>query len=299
MKKIDVQKMEREQTEAEFLKNYDPSKFDRPSVTVDMVIFTVVDRPADNYRKLAERELKVLLVKRGEHPFKGHWALPGGFVRATESLDEAAARELAEETGLRNVYMEQLYTWGEPRRDTRTRVISCSYMALVDSTPLNLQAGDDADEAMWFTVAKTLMNENKTIAKSGSVQKQRFTLSLENEAGSIVSRLEKTIKRHDKIRTETERIVDSGGLAFDHALIISYALDRLRNKAEYTNIVFHLMPERFTLTQLQQVYETILGDELLKANFRRKIDDKVIETLEYAESAGHRPSKLFKMKQEE
>lgn len=295
MKKIS----ENGQTEAEFLKKYDPAKFDRPSVTVDMVIFTVVDRPQDNYRKLAERELKVLLVKRGGHPFKGHWALPGGFVRMAENLDEAAARELAEETGLRNVYMEQLYTWGESRRDPRTRVISCSYMALIDSTHLNLQAGDDADEAKWFTVAKTLTKENKTVLKNGFLQKQRFTLSLENEDVSIESQLEKTIKVQAKIRTEAERIVDSGGLAFDHARMISCALDRLRNKAEYTDIVFHLMPERFTLTQLQQVYETILGCELLKANFRRKIDNKVVETLEYAESAGHRPSKLFKMKQEE
>ncbi len=289
---------QREQTEAEFLKSYDPSQFERPSVTVDMIIFTVAERPQENYRKLAERELKVLLVERGGHPFKGRWALPGGFVRAPESLDEAAARELAEETGLHNVYMEQLYTWGEPRRDPRTRVISCSYMALIDSMPLDLQAGDDAADAKWFTVTKSLTNENKTIGKAGSVQKQRFSLSLESEGISLASQLEKMIKTHGKVRLETERIVDSGGLAFDHARMISYALDRLRNKAEYTDIVFHLMPERFTLTQLQQVYETILGCELLKANFRRKIEDKVLETPYYAESAGHRPSKLYKMKQE-
>ena len=144
-----------------------------------------------------------------------------------------------------------------------------------------------------------MTKENKTISKTGSLHKQRFTLSLENDDVSIQSHLEKTIKTNGKNRTETERILDFGGLAFDHARMISYALDRLQNKAEYTDIVFHLMPELFTLTQLQQVYETILGCELLKANFRRKIEDKVIETPHYAESAGHRPSKLFKMKREE
>lgn len=299
MKKKAATNSGREQTEAEFLKNYDPAAFERPSVTVDMVIFTVLDRPRDNYRKLAERELKVLLVKRGGHPFKGNWALPGGFVRMAESLDEAAARELAEETGLRNVYMEQLYTWGEPQRDPRTRVISCSYMALIDGTRFDLLAGDDAEDAKWFTVTKTLTKETKTISKAGSFKKQRFTLSLENDELALESQLEKAVETQDKTRLESERIIESGGLGFDHARMISYALDRLRNKAEYTDIVFHLMPERFTLTQLQQVFETILGCEFLKANFRRKIEHKVIETPEYAESAGHRPSKLYKMKQEE
>ena len=284
-----------EQTEAEFLKNYDSSMYERPSVTVDMVIFTVLDRPHKNFRKLAERDLKVLLVRRGGHPFKGHWALPGGFVHATESVDEAAVRELAEETGVRNVYMEQLYTWGDLNRDPRTRVISCSYMALIDSTHLKLQAGDDAADAQWFTVAKTLTKESKTITQTGASLKQRFSLSLEADEISIQPQLEKTIKATGKNRIETERILDPGDLAFDHARMISYALDRLRNKAEYTDIVFHLMPELFTLTQLQQVYETILGSELLKANFRRKIEDKVVETPHYAEFAGHRPSKLYKM----
>ena len=286
-----------EQTESEFLKLYDVTTFERPSVTVDMVIFTIVDRPHENYRKLADRELKVLLIKRGGHPHKGKWALPGGFVHMTESLDDAANRELVEETGVSDVYMEQLYTWGDLGRDPRTRVISVAYMALVDSSEMKLKPGDDAAEASWFTVSKKMVGEKTRLMENSSERVQQFELLLGDEAISMHAELEKTVIATKKSRTETERITVPGELSFDHARIISYALDRLCNKAEYTDIVFHLMPEFFTLTQLQQVYETILGTELLKANFRRKIEEKVVETPHYAESAGYRPSKLYKYKQ--
>jgi ADP-ribose pyrophosphatase YjhB (NUDIX family) len=282
-----------EQTEEEFLKTYDASKYPRPSVTVDMVIFTVMNRVQPNYRKLPEKELKVLLIKRGGHPFKDCWALPGGFVQPTEGIDVAAGRELLEEAGVANVYMEQLYTWGEPERDPRTRVISCSYMALIDASKITLQAGDDAVDAQWFTVKKILKRDKQTLTKTGSVRKQKFVLSLVSDNISLETQLEKTITTN-KIRTEDEQIIVPGQLAFDHARMISYALDRLRNKIEYTDIAFNLLPEFFTLTQLQQVYETILGHELLKANFRRKIEDKVIETDQFTDVAAHRPSRLYK-----
>ncbi|MCY9698358.1 NUDIX hydrolase, partial [Paenibacillus alginolyticus] len=139
-------------TEIEFLQKYDASMYERPSVTVDMLIFTVVDEEKESYRKLPKKSLKLLMVKRGVHPYIGQWALPGGFVTKDESLDEAALRELKTETNIDNVYMEQLYTWGDVNRDPRTRVISCSYMALVDSSSLEVMAGDDADDARWFSV---------------------------------------------------------------------------------------------------------------------------------------------------
>lgn len=128
-------------TEEQFLKTYDAGVYERPSVTVDMLIFTVMEREQDNYRKLSEKSLQLLLIQRGEHPYLGQWALPGGFVGVHESLDEAARRELFTETNIDNIYMEQLYTWGEVQRDPRMRVISCSYMTLVDRTALNVQAG--------------------------------------------------------------------------------------------------------------------------------------------------------------
>src|SRR3989338_11412368 len=122
-------------------KNYDASKFEKPSVTVDIIIFTVKNE-----------DLKVLLVKRNVPPFENFWALPGGFVKMTESLEEAAKRELVEETGVKDVYLEQLYTFGNPKRDPRTRVITVTYMALVSNTEWKFKSTGDAKEAKFFAV---------------------------------------------------------------------------------------------------------------------------------------------------
>lgn len=281
-------------TEEEFLASYDAGKYERPSVTVDMLIFTVTSGQPDNYRKLPDKELKLLLIKRGGHPFLGKWALPGGFVKMKESLEEAAIRELKEETNVGGLYLEQLYTWGDVGRDPRTRVISTSYMALADSASLSLRAGDDSADARWFTVYCKLVGEQKTVTEKGHtlLQTIRLTLSHEADTLSAVIRVDKSVE--GKVTTVKRKLVESNGLAFDHAKIIEYGIERLRNKIDYTDIAFNLMPERFTLTELQQVYETILDTELLKANFRRKIADMVTPTDEYMRDAGHRPSQLYK-----
>ncbi|UWG96545.1 NUDIX hydrolase [Dehalobacter sp. DCM] len=281
-------------TEKEFLKTYDPNKFDRPSVTVDMLIFTVAERENKNYRTLPEKELKVLMIKRADHPCIGQWALPGGFVQMDESLDEAALRELKEETNIDNIYMEQLYTWGDVHRDPRTRIISTAYMSLVDSTSLDIQSGDDADDARWFTVSCQLQQEQKTLTEKGYSQQQLFRLHLTNDEHALqaVVKIVKTVE--GKVTKIEREVVASEGIGFDHAKIIEYGLERLRNKIEYTDIAFTLMPELFTLTALQQVYEIILDTPLLKANFRRKTAGMVIETNEYTKDAGHRPSKLYR-----
>jgi 8-oxo-dGTP diphosphatase len=193
--------------EREFLATYDPAIFDRPSVTVDIVIFTVRDN-----------DLKVLLIKRGGPPYQGRWAIPGGFIGMEESLEASAMRELKEETGVENVYLEQLYTFGDPKRDPRTRVITVSYFALVEAGQVKpLQAGSDASEADWFSMYQL------------------------------------------------------PELAFDHHRILDYALQRLRGKLEYTNIAFQLIPEKFTLTELQRVYEVIWNERLDKRNFRKRL----------------------------
>lgn len=281
-------------TEEQFLAAYDAGKFERPSVTVDMLVFTVTDEERENYRRLPNKVLRLLLIKRGDHPCIGQWALPGGFVHMDESLDEAALRELKEETNIDKIYMEQLYTWGDVGRDPRTRVISTSYMSLVDSSALDVKASDDADDAKWFTVTCKLYQEQKTVTEKGYILQRLFRLSLTNDENSL-SAIVKTVKTVEGKVTKVEReVVESDGIAFDHAKIIEYAIERLRNKIEYTDIVFNLMPELFTLTELQQVYEVILDTELLKANFRRKTADMVIETNEYTKDAGHRPSKLFR-----
>lgn len=281
-------------TEEQFLLSYDASKFERPSVTVDMLIFTVTEEEKKNYRKLPKKVLRLLMIKRGDHPYIGQWALPGGFVKMNESLDEAALRELKEETNIDNIYVEQLYTWGDVARDRRTRVISASYMSLVDSSTLDIKASDDADDAKWFTVSCKLHQELKIVTEKGYILQRLFKLNLSNDEDNLsaVIKIIKTVE--GKVTKIDSEVVNSDGIAFDHAKIIQYGIERLRNKIEYTDIAFNLMPELFTLTELQQVYEVILDTELLKANFRRKTANMVIETNEYTKDAGHRPSKLFK-----
>lgn len=281
-------------TEKQFLAGYDASKYERPSVTVDMLVFTVTDEEKESYRKLPEKVLKLLMIKRGDHPYIGQWALPGGFVDINESLDEAVLRELKEETGIGDIFMEQLYTWGDTDRDPRTRVISTSYITLVDSSLLDIKASDDADDAKWFTVSIKLCGEQRTSNEKGYIHERQYKLNLSNNEDDIYA-IVKTVKTVEGKLTRIERtVVESKGIAFDHAKIIQYGIERLRNKIEYTDIAFNLMPEVFTLTELQKVYEIILDRELLKANFRRKIAPMVVETGKYTKDAGHRPSKLYR-----
>lgn len=288
----------RGQTELEYLEAYDVSQFERPSVTVDMLVFTVMDELEENYRKLSPKSLKILLVKRGEHPYIGQWALPGGFVVPGESLEEAARRELRTETNVDDIYLEQLYTWGDAGRDPRTWVISTSYMALVDSSSLQLQAGDDADEAEWYRIEDRWVKETKTATIDGSITEKWLELRLVHESEELSATIKITKTVTGRTVRETREIVETNNIAFDHAKIIQYALERLRNKIEYTDIAFALMPELFTLSDLQQVYEVILGRELLAAAFRRKVADKVLETNQYRKHAGHRPSKYFQFNPE-
>ena len=210
---------------------YDPSKYERPSVTVDVVMMS-----------LRQGDLQVLLIKRRAWPFEGMWAIPGGFVNMDESLETAAKRELREETGVEDVYLEQLYTFGDPGRDPRTRVITVVYFALLDSERLQVRAADDAADVNWFSV------------------------------------------------------YDLPALAFDHAKILQYSLERLRGKLEYTTIAFSLLSEQFTLRELQRVYEIILHRRLDKRNFRKKIlSTGILEDTNVKKMEGtHRPARLYR-----
>ncbi len=212
---------------------YDPSQYERPSVTVDVVIFT-----------LRQQDLQVLLIRRKHAPFADYWAIPGGFVQMDESLERAALRELEEETGVHDVYIEQLYTFGEPERDPRTRVITVVYLALVPATALPaLRAGDDAAEAEWWSMR------------------------------------------------------DLPSLAFDHAEILKYALTRLRYKLEYSAVGFELLPPTFTLSELQSTYETILGENLDRGNFRKKLRNAAVvePTRQHRDTRG-RPARLYRFR---
>lgn len=250
--------------ETEFLKDYDVTAFDRPSVTADILIISVSSKEKDNYRKLSTKMMSVLLVKRNTYPFKDKWCLPGGFIRMDETLDEAAKRVLKEETNLDNIYIEQLYTFSDPKRDPRTRVISTTYVALIDKNMLTDQLSSNTK---WFDIE---LNGEQTILTS-----DLETLSF---------------KVKDNIILENESI------AFDHPLVIQTGLKRIKNKLEYTDIVFNMLPKEFTLGELQQVYEVILGKKLLDPAFRRIIANKVVKTSHYQTGGGHRPSVLFKYK---
>jgi len=218
-----------------YLEQYDSSQYEKLSVAVDLLIFT------------AEQDhIEVLLIKREEYPFKDCYALPGVFVDINESLDEAVLRGLEEETGLQNIYMEQLYTWGAVDRDPRMRVLSVSYIALVCKSRVTPRACKRVSAIKWQEVSLETIDSLK----------------------------------------------DS--LAFDHAAIIRYALERLRNKVEYTPIAFYMMDEEFTLPHLQLIYEAILGKPLFKANFRKKIQNYVTETGRITEGDAHRPSKYYR-----
>ncbi len=267
------------QNEEEFLKNYDSSQYEKLSLTADILLFSVSDGIKENYRKLNEKYFSILLVKRNGYPFKDKWCLPGGFVEMKESIDEAAIRILASETNLHNIYMEQLYTFGSVDRDPRMRIISTTYMALVDKNKLLEHI---SDKASWFHVT---MIEDETETK----------IILDNGTETITFNVKKTL-----ISKTTERyqyqITKNDALAFDHAEVIITGIERLKNKVNYTDIVFHMMPEYFTLGELQQVYEILLRKKLLDPAFRRMIGRKVEKTKKMKTGEGHRPSVLFRYK---
>lgn len=230
----------------------------------------------------------------GAHPFLGKWALPGGFVRPNETTEQAAVRELCEETGVEDIYLEQLYTFSDIGRDPRTWVISCSYMALINSDKLELKAGDDAADAAWFKVSYRPLREQKELIEDGYIKTLEYELKLSSEEEELSAVVARTMTAKTTSTGTDYEIVSNDGLAFDHAKIIACAIDRLRGKVNYTDIALHLMPMLFTLTELQQVYEVIMDKELLKAAFRRKVADLVVETDHYTENAGHRPSRLYR-----
>lgn len=206
-------------------------EYPRAALTVDCVVFGLDDE-----------ELKVMLIQRALPPFEGKWALPGGFVRVDETLEEAARRELEEETGLRNIFLEQLYTFSAVDRDPRERVVSVAYYALVNLRDHNVHAATDASAAAWFGVH------------------------------------------------------DVPSLAFDHAEILQVALERLRGKVRYQPIGFELLPKKFTLTQLQRLYERVLERELDKRNFRKRVlaMDLLVELDEVEQDVAHRAARLYR-----
>lgn len=267
-------------TEQEFLKNYNSNDFEKLSLTTDILIFSVSSEENNNYRKTDTKKMSILLVKRDNYPFKDKWCLPGGFVNIDEDLDKAPKRILKREANLDNIYLEQLYTFGKVNRDPRMRIISTSYMALVDKNKLTKNLSPNSS---WFDIEVFEETNNQV----------RIILNNGEETISFISKKRLEDKTNNQYTYET---LDNSRLAFDHDIVILTGLNRLRNKVEYTDIVFNMMPELFTLGELQQVYEVILGKKLLDPAFRRIIANKVEKTNKMKTGGGHRPSVLFKYK---
>ena len=267
-------------SEEEFLKKYNSDKFEKLSVTTDILVFSVSSEKHDNYRKTDNKKMSLLLVKRDAYPFKDKWCLPGGFVGYSEDLDEAPTRILKKETNLDDISLEQLYTFGSVDRDPRMRIISTSYMALIDKNRLNDNLSKNAS---WFDI--TLYEEKDNLV----------SIVIDNGSVTISFEIEKVLREKTTDRYSF-KLKKNSLLAFDHPLVILSGLERLKNKLEYTDIVFNMMPEYFTLGELQQVYEVILGKKLLDPAFRRIIANKVEKTNKMKTGGGHRPSYLFKYK---
>jgi len=225
-------------TEKEFLQQYNLKDYEHSGLSVDSLVFTISDVENNNIRKLNEKRLQILLVKRKEHPYIGLWALPGTFLLQNETLEEAYMRSLKNKAKFDKAYLEQLYTFDDIKRDPRGRILTVAYMGLIPkpSEVLDKNAG-------WFDI-KDL----------------------------------KSLK-----------------IAFDHVKIIDYGLQRLKNKIEWTDIAFSMLPKEFTKAELQQVFEIILDKKLTKANFQRKIKDR-IKSVSKFKTGGFRPAELFEYK---
>lgn len=269
------------QTEEDFLKNYDSKEFEQLSMTADILLISVSNHKRKNYRKTSKKTMSILLVKRKDFPFKDKWCLPGGFLNPSkETLEECAKRVLKTETNLSNIFLEQLYTFDDPNRDPRTRVVSTAYMALVDKAKLTDMINENAS---WFDI----ISQEQT--------KDKIELLLDNGEETVQIIVNKILKEKTTDRYQFQSM-SKKDLAFDHDLVIVSGIERLRNKLSYTDIVFNMMPKYFTLGELQQVYEVILNKKLLDPAFRRIIAKKVEKTSKIKTGEGHRPSALFTYK---
>lgn len=252
---------------------------DNFALSTDILIFSVSEGVAKNCRTLSDKYFSILLTKRTKEPYKEKWCLPGGFVKIDETIDMAADRVLAKETNLHNIYKEQLYTFGGLNRDPRARVISTAYMALIDKEKI---VDSLSEETCWFNIH---LNEDGN----------NVNVLLENGEEKIEFLVQKLLK--DKTTRQYEyKTIENNMIAFDHLEIIMTGIERMKNKVKDTDIIFNMMPEYFTLGELQQIYEVILDKKLLDPAFRRIIADKVEKTDKTIKTGGHRPSVMYRYK---
>lgn len=247
---------------------YSITDYERPSVAVDAAVFGVDDHKSST---MDEKILKILLVKRGEEPFKGMYALPGGFLRKNETADEAVGRELAEEAGVMSSKLIPLRVYSEQGRDPRGWIISAAYISLTNTVQLFTAHNSDAAEAVWMAFRYEVTG--------GS---ERIIISSDETALEIIA--------------ENGRVIKND-LPFDHGTIIYEAFKKLQDEVKYHDIIFDLMPELFTVSDLHGPYRMILQkDESMQA-FRKRMAPKIEETDIYDDTtAAHRKSKLYRRK---
>ena len=240
----------------------------------DILIYTIDSRKNNNTRELPKKHFSILLVKRDKEPFKDMWCLPGGYIKENENSFDGALRVLKKETNITDTYVEQLGIFDDVKRDPRGRTISTAYLSLIDKSKMKDELSTNTK---WFDIE---IKENNN----------EINIKLINEEELFIK--VKKILINKKANQYKYELIDSN-LAFDHGLIITKGIIKLRNQAETSDIIFNLMPEKFTIGELKQVYEIILGKELINSAFRRVIAKKVEEVDEIIQTGGHRPSQKY------
>lgn len=266
--------------ETQFLKTYRQSDYERPSVTADIALFKLSVTQPDSFRKEPVKKLALLLIRRAAHPFQGCWALPGGFLKPDETIEQCALREVEEETGVKPASLMSVGLFSAPKRDPRGWIISNAFVSVLGESEDSQRAGDDAGDAQWFEVS---LEEAEAQAMLTLTQGDVCLRAALRQTGS-------------RFGMKSYAATEPSELAFDHAEIIARAISALRSGAKDFELIFDFLPEKFTLTELQNVQETVMNTSVLSANFRRKVAALVEETDEYTEGAGHRPAKLYRRK---
>ena len=246
----------------------------------DILIFSVDSRENVNVRELPKKYFSILLVKREKEPFKDKWCLPGGYIEESETSEEAAKRVLKKETNLSKVYIDQIGVFDDVKRDPRGKTISVAYIALVDKNKIKEKLNDNT---RWFDI-EMIEDEKNNIIKLSNEDIINIKISK-----NIINKESNQIKY---------KLLASSNIAFDHGLIINNGIFNLRKKAEHSDIIFNLMSEEFTVGELKQVYEIILGKKLINSVFRRWVANRLTPVQEKIKTGGHRPSQKFTYKKD-
>ncbi|MDE7264287.1 MAG: nicotinate (nicotinamide) nucleotide adenylyltransferase [Anaeroplasmataceae bacterium] len=264
-------------SDEEFLRNYNSDDYEKMSITTDITLFSVSDGIKTNYRKKSKKSFSILLIKRDTAPFMGKLCIPGGFLSLDEKLLDSAKRVLFTEANIEDVYLEQFHTFSDIDRDVRGRVLSVSFIGLIDKDKI-----------------ANALKSNASFYDLDILEEQDImTLIFHLGEASFTAKVRKKVDAYGIFSFEE---IENTAIAFDHLKIIATSLEYLKQYIKQKDIIYHLFPETFTLKELQLVYESILGKKLIDSVFRRSIKDKVVPTESFKNDGGHRPSRLYTYK---